>query len=190
MEIEGKEQLVITPEIKRTHLRKLNVDEVTKAIRKAVAQRHDLQIQAIVLIKIGGIPKTSSGKIQRHACKAGYLNGSLNAVGEYRKPAPKPVETFHETSSQTINNQSNQIQNWLIENLAQRLGVPASEIDTNEPFASSGLNSLDAVSLSADLEDWLDLKLSPTIVFDYPNIRELAVYLSNSKDNSPQEISS
>ena len=83
IEVAGEEQLVITPEIKRTHLRKLNVKEVTKAIRSAVAQNYELQVYAIVLLKTGSIPKTSSGKIQRHACKAGYLAGSLNSVGEY-----------------------------------------------------------------------------------------------------------
>ena len=185
VEVGGKEQLVVTPEIKRTHLRKLNVEEVTKAIRKAIAQNHDLQTHAIVLIKTGSIPKTSSGKIQRHACKAGYLDGSLNMVGEYkfkeaRARNKEEARGKHLLAQNGSNREQNQIQNWLVENLAQRLGIPASAIDINEPFVSSGLNSVDAISLSADLEDWLDIKLSPTIVFDYPNIKELAAYLSQS----------
>lgn len=182
VEVGGEERLVVTPEIKRTALRKLNVAEVTKAIRSAIAQHHELQSHAIVLLKTGSIPKTSSGKIQRHACKAGYLEGSLNSVGEYElEVSPAAIDSrgelrfAHETSSH-----QEQIQNWLIDNLAQRLGIPASEIDIYEPFASMGLNSVAAVSLSADLEDWLKIQLSPTIVYDYPNIAELAGYLSQS----------
>ncbi|MDJ0592397.1 MAG: AMP-binding protein, partial [Pleurocapsa sp. MO_226.B13] len=181
VDIAGKEQLVITLEIQRTHLRQLDVEEVTKAIRKAIALHHELQTHAIVLLKTGSIPKTSSGKIQRHACKAGYLDGSLNTVG---KDELKDRGIDGKSSKKRwfargkFGEGQNQIQNWLIENLAQRLGIPPSEIDINEPFASSGLNSVDAVSLSADLEDWLEIKLSPTIVFDYPNISELAAYLS------------
>ncbi len=190
VEVAGEEKLVVTAELKRTYLRKLDVDEVTKAIRQAIAQNHELQIHAIVLLKTGSIPKTSSGKIQRHACKAGYLDGSLNAVGEYKSLAEdgrlsqsnngRGVSRNAPTTG--FNQKQNQIQNWLIENLAQRLNISASEIDIYEPFASSGLNSLAAVSLSADLEDWLEIKISPTIVYDYPNIAELAVYLANDRD--------
>ena len=190
VEVAGEEKLVVTAEIKRTYLRQLDVDEVTKAIRQAVAQNHELQIHAITLLKTGSIPKTSSGKIQRHACKARYLDGSLNVVGEYKSLAENgrlPQENDGNKGEQPFaptgfNQKQNQIQNWLIENLAQRLNISASEIDIYEPFASSGLNSLAAVSLSADLEDWLEIKISPTIVYDYPNIAELAVYLANDRD--------
>ncbi len=189
VEVAGAEKLVVTAEIKRTYLRQLDVDEVTKAIRQAVAQNHELQIHAIILLKTGSIPKTSSGKIQRHACKVRYLDGSLNVVGEYKSLAGngrlpqqnngKGEQPFAPTG---FNQKQNQIQNWLIENLAQRIGIPASEIDIYEPFASSGLNSIAAVSLSADLEDWLESKISPTIVYDYPNIAELAAYLADNRD--------
>ncbi|MBE9045458.1 alpha/beta fold hydrolase [Pleurocapsales cyanobacterium LEGE 10410] len=196
VEASGAEKLVVTTEIKRTYLRKLKVEEVTKAIKRAVAQNHELQIHAIVLLKTGSIPKTSSGKIQRHACKAGYLDGSLIRVGEYvqsvgangyspgQKPATISKVALVENKILTdAEFEQVKLQNWLVENLAQRLGIPASEIDINEPFASFGLNSVAAVSLSADLEDWLESKLSPTVVYDYPNIRELSAYLCQSSIN-------
>ena len=194
VEVAGEERLVVTPEIERTSLRKLNVEEVTKAIKSAIAQHHELQTHAIVLLKTGSIPKTSSGKIQRHACKAGYLHGSLNSVGEFQSTENSTVKLDRQEKRLFVQHESdcqpNQIQDWLIENLAQRLGIPASEIDIHEPFATSGLNSVAAVSLSADLEDWLDIKLSPTIVYDYPNIAELAAYLSHSSVNTQQTVNS
>ena len=192
VEVGGEEKLVVTPEIKRTALRKLNVAEVTKAIRSAIAQHHELQTHAIVLLKTGSIPKTSSGKIQRHACKAGYLAGSLNSVGEYELEVTSPaaIDSRGEGlfSPKKFSQQQEQIQNWLIDNLAQRLGIPTSEIDLYEPFANMGLNSVAAVSLSADLEDWLKIQLSPTIVYDYPNIAELAGYLSQSTNTQRLEV--
>ncbi len=195
VEVAGEEKLVITPEIKRTYLRKLNVEEVTKAIISAVSKNHELPPHAIVLLKTGGIPKTSSGKIQRHACKAGYLDGSLNSVGEYLQSTGNRQQTTGNSDEVELfpqhesHQKQNQIQDWLVDTLAQRLNISASEIDINEPFASSGLNSLAAVSLSADLEDWLDIKLSPTIVYDYPNIVELAAYLSQSTKSTPHASS-
>jgi acyl transferase domain-containing protein/acyl-CoA synthetase (AMP-forming)/AMP-acid ligase II/pimeloyl-ACP methyl ester carboxylesterase len=198
VEVAGVEQLVITPEIKRTSLRKLNVAEITKAIRRAIAEHHELQVHAIVLLKTGSIPKTSSGKIQRHACKAGYLDGSLNSVGEFVLGSSKEAVARENLSvsaarsefivPQAANQKRLQIQHWLQKNLAQRLGIPVSEIDVQEPFATSGLSSVAAVGLSADIEDWLAIKLSPTIVYDYPNIVELAAYLAD--DSSSQPLSS
>ena len=38
---------------------------------------------AIVLIRSGSVPKTSSGKIQRHACRAAYLAGTLEVVAQW-----------------------------------------------------------------------------------------------------------
>jgi hypothetical protein len=43
-------------------------------------REHELTVDAIVLIRAGSIPKTSSGKIQRHACRNGYLQGTLEVV--------------------------------------------------------------------------------------------------------------
>jgi acyl-CoA synthetase (AMP-forming)/AMP-acid ligase II len=60
----------------------INVKEVTGNIREAVSQYHDLKIYSIVLIKAGSIPKTSSGKIQRHACKIAYLANTLEIIAK------------------------------------------------------------------------------------------------------------
>src|SRR5690606_8518525 len=57
--------------------------EITQAIRKKVALVHDIPVSAVVLIKVSSIPKTSSGKIQRHACRDGYLAGTLAAVATW-----------------------------------------------------------------------------------------------------------
>jgi acyl-CoA synthetase (AMP-forming)/AMP-acid ligase II len=55
-----------------------DVDILHKIIRRAVSEQHDLQVYAVSLLKAGSIPKTTSGKIQRHACRAGFLNKTLN----------------------------------------------------------------------------------------------------------------
>src|SRR5205085_6972883 len=57
-----------------------DADEVIDRIRQAVAEQHDLQLYAVVLIKARSVPKTSSGKIQRRACRVGYLNGELDEI--------------------------------------------------------------------------------------------------------------
>ncbi|NJR59422.1 MAG: fatty acyl-AMP ligase [Cyanobacteria bacterium CRU_2_1] len=85
VEDNDQERLVIVQEMKRSYLRKLDVNKVVGDIRQAVAQQHDLEVYAVSLLKTGSILKTSSGKIQRQACRAGFLKGSLNVVGDWSK---------------------------------------------------------------------------------------------------------
>jgi acyl-CoA synthetase (AMP-forming)/AMP-acid ligase II len=80
VEQKGQQRLVIVQEVERTSLRRLNIKEVVGNITESVIDHHGLQMYATVLIKPGSIPKTSSGKIQRHACRRGFLDGSLNVV--------------------------------------------------------------------------------------------------------------
>ena len=56
--------------------------DVVRAIRKAVMDEFQIQPYAILLLRTGSIPKTSSCKIQRHACKQGYLDNTLEVWGE------------------------------------------------------------------------------------------------------------
>ncbi len=82
VEVKGEERLVVVQEVERTWLRKIDIDEVNRAIRKAVVQEYDLQVYAIALIRTGSLPKTSSGKIQRRGCRAKFLEGSLTILGK------------------------------------------------------------------------------------------------------------
>jgi acyl carrier protein len=69
------------------------------------------------------------------------------------------------------------IEIWLIERIAVLVGVAPNQLDTALPFAAFGLDSVAAVGLSGELEDWLDVELPATILWDYPTIAALAEYL-------------
>jgi acyl-CoA synthetase (AMP-forming)/AMP-acid ligase II len=55
-------------------------DEIINNIKQAIAINHGLQVHAVLLLRVGSIPKTSSGKIQRHACCQGFRDNSLNLI--------------------------------------------------------------------------------------------------------------
>ena len=48
-----------------------------RAARRAVSADHDIDLHQLYLVRPGTIPKTTSGKIQRQASRAGFLAGSL-----------------------------------------------------------------------------------------------------------------
>ncbi len=81
-EIDGVERLILVQEVERGQQNEL--DAVIEAIRRAISVEHELNIDAVVLMKAGSIPKTSSGKIQRHACRQAFLEGSLETVALWR----------------------------------------------------------------------------------------------------------
>jgi fatty acid CoA ligase FadD32 len=72
------EQLVIVGErAPGTH--KLDVAPIADDIRAAIAVRHGVTVRDVLLTPAGAIPRTSSGKIGRRACRAAYLDGSLRS---------------------------------------------------------------------------------------------------------------
>jgi acyl-CoA synthetase (AMP-forming)/AMP-acid ligase II len=80
VEVKGEEQLVVVQEVERSYLRRLDVNEVVGNIRQAVSVEHDIRVHTVVLVKTGTILKTSSGKIQRQACRQKFLNHTLDVL--------------------------------------------------------------------------------------------------------------
>jgi len=85
IELGQEERLVVVHEHERTPndspLEPESVEAIAEAIRRAVAEQHEAQVQQVVLLRAGTIPKTSSGKIQRRACRAALLGGRLAVLG-------------------------------------------------------------------------------------------------------------
>ncbi len=85
------------------------------------------------------------------------------------------------------NNQSRSaetIQAWLLVEFAERLEIETDEIDVHEPFDSYDLNSAQTMILLGKLEKWLGCKLNPVLIFNYPNIAELAQRLAEETSTS------
>ncbi len=106
VEVNGEEKLVVVAEIERRYHKGIcqlstnnysgidpgfevspplnsppDFQTIVANIRQAITKNHGLQAYAILLLRIGSIPKTSSGKIRRYACRRDFLQGTLNVVG-------------------------------------------------------------------------------------------------------------
>lgn len=73
----------------------------------------------------------------------------------------------------------------LVERAAARAGLSADHVDLDAPFDTYGFTSVDVVTLSAELEDLLDRDLPPTVLWQYPTIRELTAFLDGDPAHSP-----
>lgn len=105
-EIDQVEQLIIVQEIKRESWRLVNTEEVMTAILAAISQEYQLQVHTVQLLQPGTIPKTSSGKIKRYACREAFNNNSLRGIGQrqFKEPQQK-LKLF--VNSQTNNKITN-----------------------------------------------------------------------------------
>ncbi|HEX7182275.1 MAG TPA: AMP-binding protein [Thermoanaerobaculia bacterium] len=78
LEVAGEQRLVLVQEV--TDRAPFDGPAIIEHACREVFEVHDLQVYAMVLIRPKSIPKTSSGKIQRHACRAELLAGELEEV--------------------------------------------------------------------------------------------------------------
>ncbi len=170
------ERLVVVQEVNRYQLGEADLTQIVDTIRTAITEHHEIQADAVVLVDPLRIPTTSSGKVQRSACRQQFLDGQFDVVAEWRAPLPdmSPVAASPEHPGRT----AEEIQDWLVSQLCGELGIPATDIDPSRPFAYYGLDSVHAVRLTGALESWLGRELSPTLAYEYPTIDLLSRYLA------------
>jgi amino acid adenylation domain-containing protein len=181
----GEEQLAIVLEV-RQKPKGDAAEEIFAAIRLAVAHALDVEVFAIRLLRMASLPRTSSGKVQRHACREAFLDGSLETVAEWTRqeiavatvPEALAPATLREDKSSSRSHSRDEITAWLAAKVAAPLGTRPDDIDIRAPVAGFGIGSLQAARLAAELEVWLGRKLSPTLIYDYPTIDALAGFLA------------
>jgi amino acid adenylation domain-containing protein len=160
VDFNGEERLVIVQEA--ANRKDNDLAKTIQLIRQKIAEVHELAPCAVVLVRTSTIPKTSSGKIQRHACKAAFLSDSL-----------KVIKSWHEGEAVGQGAPHGAVENraaWLIAELARKLGVDPAKIDVSHPLTAYSLDSLTAVELAHSLQaefgidvKWADLFEGMTI---------------------------
>ena len=191
---EGSTQrLVAIHEVDRQY-RNADLDQVIRSIRRAIAATHELEVTDVVLIRHMSLPKTTSGKPQRHLCRKQFDNGELRIKAEWKKKMDTDVshdegraavsvpETLEKPdrpmAPDEVDRLAERIENWLLTWMVERAAVPQEEVDRNKPFAEYGLDSMTAVELSQELEDWSGVEVVPTVAWNYPTPAALSKYLA------------
>jgi amino acid adenylation domain-containing protein len=177
VEVEGEERLAVVQEVDAR--KQVNVDEVASAIRRAVAETHEVQAHAVVLIAQRTIPKTSSGKIQRRACKAEFLAGTLEVAGvsvvkETDSTRPPLSLTREALLSAKPDERRSLLEDYLRERVAHALRLAPSQVDPAQPLSALGIDSVMVVDLAAEIEAGLGLSLPPSDLLKGTTITQLA----------------
>ncbi|WP_186066623.1 non-ribosomal peptide synthetase/type I polyketide synthase [Burkholderia gladioli] len=184
---EGAEQLVVVQEL---DFRRQPEEAMFGAIAEAVFERIGVQPAVIVLLKAGGVPRTSSGKIRRRQCRDDLERGALPelarrerqraAAGDTPPPARAPFATDRAdqaAATPAASAASAWIVEWLCARIEQRLGLPARSINPAQSFFSHGVDSILAVETAEALSSRLGRPIEPTLFWDYPSPLALALHL-------------
>ncbi|HJT64896.1 MAG TPA: MupA/Atu3671 family FMN-dependent luciferase-like monooxygenase, partial [Pyrinomonadaceae bacterium] len=166
---------------------------VIAAIRQAVAEEFELQVYAVALLKPGSLPKTSSGKIQRHACRASFLNNEFVPLAMWQ--ASTNDSAIAESSDRSlaaslrVSPDKRLIEEWLFEVVAGRLGLDKAEIDSHKPLVYYGVDSLLAVDLTHAIETALAVNLTAADLLQSHSLSELAAKIFDSFISNTNEAS-
>lgn len=183
---EGREEsLVVLQEVERAST--LDLDAMAVVVRQAVMEAHEVAVSSVVLVRSGGLPKTSSGKIQRRASKEAYLNGTLAIVGI----SPSQAQAVDAVAVQgdsiaggiaATTSDGDSIRTYVQALIAAQLEVEADRIPMTQPIGTLGIDSLKAGILKNRLEEEFGAELSfQQLLIDW-SIRDVARHLLAHRD--------
>ncbi len=173
----SEEKLVIVQEVNQRKQADLN--DVIARIRQAVTENHDVQVYAVVLLKAGTIPKTSSGKIQRSACRQMFLQGGLaeihRSVAEYRH-IPAQEDSFIRKALLAVDAVARQplAESYLLEEAAALLRISRGQLRKEQPLSVFGLDSLTALEFKHRIETQLGISLSASKLLAASSVEQIA----------------
>ncbi|MES1240588.1 MAG: amino acid adenylation domain-containing protein, partial [Acidobacteriota bacterium] len=186
VEVDREEVLVVVSELER-HFRG-TVEEVAAAVRSAVAEEHGARVHEVVLIRTGTILKTSSGKIQRQACKRAWLDGTLEVVGRSRAAAVEEIPEeaapidLEALRALDVERRAAALAGLLAEPIGRAAGLPPAEISTEGRLSDYGVDSLAAVDLKARLETLFGVPVPIARLMESPTLAELARWIAQDLD--------
>ena len=158
VDINGEERLVVVQEIETRC--KTKAPAIIEAIREVIAEEFEIQPNAVLLIKSGTLPKTSSGKVRRATCRECFLANSLRVIAEWRAPAVDDQKRHVPAAPAELNAES--VAQWLRLLLTSKLNIEAPLVDIDQPLVGYGIDSLSALELTHAVETGLGVKLSST----------------------------
>ncbi len=184
VDLAGRERLIVVAEVERT--RRDDWSDVIDAVRKAVAAEHELPPDAVVLVRFGSIPKTSSGKIQRHACREEFLAGSLQIVGQWRgweageaKPEARNLPAGTAATAVPAAEGTPGVSRAIAQIVMDHVRAIAKErakslsLDTNI-VTDLGLDSLERLQIASSLEDTYGGRFPEDVLSEIETVREVA----------------
>jgi acyl carrier protein len=171
------EQLVVVQELERSHMRSADAAEVVMAIRRAVADHHEVEVYAVVLVRTGSIPKTSSGKIQRRLTRSAYQENTLPVVAS--DVLPEGIDG--QEAGAAIVDPGAQAESLgeadrvlsVVSNFVRRRGGLQPVVLSDSLQGDLGLDSLAVAELLIEVEAAFEVRLGDSVIAELQTVEEI-----------------
>jgi thioester reductase-like protein len=140
-----------------------DVAAVEAAVRAAVSSAHEIAVDGIALLAPRTIPKTSSGKIQRHAAQHAWMEDTLAPLHRTGAEAARPGG----------------LPAWLVDGLCRDAGVARTQIRRDARLTELGLDSMRIVELAGVMEERVGVEVPVEVVFGL-TLGELADWIETT----------
>ncbi|MBT9548719.1 MAG: AMP-binding protein [Candidatus Sericytochromatia bacterium] len=172
-------------------------EDLCQALVERIEATSEVAPRRILLLPPGALPKTSSGKLMRQACRQALEKDPASLKAHFSWPTlppdpeeekadqplllpVSPKETTPDSAADNTNatsatfaREQAALLRWLRQWLAEELQTTPAQINLTRPLRGQGLDSALAVRLQADLESHLKRPLSPSLLWDYPTLEKL-----------------
>ncbi|MGJ5203813.1 amino acid adenylation domain-containing protein [Bradyrhizobium sp. HKCCYLR20261] len=172
--IEGREGIGIAAEFGRAVSRRAPVDALIKAIGDAVMGQAQEFPAVVVLLNPRAMPLTTSGKLQRSACRAGWEQGTLDSFMVYERSRDAAVRADAGLTTETERRLATIWQDAL----------RATTIGRDADFFMLGGNSIAAAQIAAAVRDGFAVELDLRNFFEAPTLAALAARIDAAQQGA------
>ncbi|MRW93281.1 amino acid adenylation domain-containing protein [Duganella sp. FT80W] len=171
---QGGEGIGVAAEVSRGLQKLVPPQVLVDALSQAVSVVCREPVSVALLLQPGALPKTSSGKLQRGACRQGWLNGSLDAYATYA------FGSFLQGATAALPTQSAPMDDAIGRELAviwQQVLKAEAPLARDTHFFVAGGNSLGAVQAAALIAQRCNIVFPARLIFEFPLLDACAAQL-------------
>lgn len=158
--------------------------ELSLNIKKDILSKSGIKIDYV--LPIMGIPRTSSGKVQRYQLIEAYQKGKFNDISKKISLSEENLIQFQQSklNIETVNEDENtfsrnEVITKIQEIIKEILGFLVD--DLNESLVNYGITSMKVAQFNMLLQESFKKEIPASTVFDYPTINALADYILDEK---------
>ncbi|MDH2433776.1 amino acid adenylation domain-containing protein [Pokkaliibacter sp. MBI-7] len=169
---------------------------LVQALDEVVSRIWMEPLAVVVLLQPGALPKTSSGKLQRSACRHGWQESSLDAYAIYQQGQLRHLN--HSVTTDSPSRSEGQTQGGIsprgeVEMALAQLWENVLQDDEHRPllltrdasFFALGGNSLKAVALCSQIAERWQVSLSAREVFEFHRLDQMAAQIEQRQQAEP-----
>jgi amino acid adenylation domain-containing protein len=167
------EGIGIAAEVSRGLQKLIKPGVLVEALAAAVSEAFGESLQVVVLLNPGGLPRTSSGKLQRSACRIGWERNSLDAYAVFARG--RFVLGADDDPGDEAQTPVDPLDRELVEIWRHVLQLPMErQLGPGTHFFTAGGNSLTAVRVAARVSTRWQIEYPPRLVFERPRLQDMA----------------